>query len=266
MKTTFAAVGAILLTLSSAGALRAQDGIKVTAVQVNDNRVKLLVEDPNRYKPTSSLAIRLRFKGAEMAKATRIGKLKIDAATDDLKASLKRDRSFVGSRLSRIYRSSSYVSKKNPTPKDQYDYTIYVKAPARAATKLAALKGQVTFSISDTASVSIPVAKLKGMVGKQIEDDVLKTAGLKVTLESFSGKAARVKFTGEKRERFLELNFNDGQGKRLSYGYAYSGFRTGSGSVSSFKALPEGTVLKLVIETKRKDVTVKFDLKDIPLP
>lgn len=254
------AFAAAVLSLSI-GTARGQNGIQVTAYQVSETRVKRLVNEPG-YKPVSTLSVWLRFKGGELAKATRAGRLKVEAAIDDRKTDLKRGR-VVGSRLNRIHRPT-YTSRK--VPRDQYDYSVFLKAAARGATRIPTLKGQLSFSISETAGVAIPVAKLKGMIGKEIEDDVLKKAGLKVTLEKFTGTSVRVKFAGENRDRFLTLKFEDGQGKQLARGYAYNRSDDGRGTVSTLKDLPDGAVLKLVIETKRKDIDVKFDLKNIPLP
>ena len=267
MKIKIPVLCALLLALSISVS-RAQEGIKVSVVAVTERRTKVIVADPTLYYSKPRLEVTLRFQGSDVAKATRYRGLKIDSVTDDKKTNLDIQR-FSGRYWNRLDRQYNYT-KKTAAPKDLWDHRIALKSPARGATSITSLKGQLGLSLSDTVSVSFPLAKLKALVGKELEGDVFKTAGLKVTLKSFTGKRASIEFAGanrETREKLISLKLVDGQGKSLSTGdYVYAGFRNGSGSVSILKDPPAGSQLKIAVETKRKDVVVKFDLSDIPLP
>jgi hypothetical protein len=264
-----AVVATAVFTTRSA---RAQEGgIAISAIQIDESRHKRLVDD-KKYVSKNYLTIQLRFKGESVKKLTRIGKWEISAAKDDQGTSLSKRSTFTSKTLSRTYRRYSSYGSSTPPPQDEYDTSFSLNAPNRGAKTLTAFQGTVTVSLSDIDTVTIPVAKLKEMSGKVIADPLLKKNGLAVTLTRFSSSGSstsvNVKFTGTRadQDKFLRLRFEDKAGKILSESNASSGFSNGYGSLYTFRKLPADAVLKFDIETKRKDVTLRFDLKDLPLP
>lgn len=260
--------------LSTASA-RAQDAanekITITAVQLDEYRHKRLVDD-KQYVSKNYLSVRMRFKGDAVKKLTRLGHWQISAAKDDQGNDLSKRSSFVSKTLYRTYRRYLSYGKSTPPPQDEYETTHSINAPGRAAKTVAVLKGTVDVSLSDYDTVSIPVSKLSELKGKAISDPALKKAGLSVTLDRISTTASSaslsIKFSGSRddRQKLLRLRFEDKAGKILSESNASPGFRGGTGSLNSYRKLPADAVLKFDIETNRKDVTLRFDLKDLPLP
>ena len=254
---------------AAAAAAHAQD-ISVKAVHIYENRQKRLVDD-KQSAGSSYLSLRLRFKGDAVKKLTRLGDWQIASGKDDQGTDLVRRSKFASKTLFRTYRSFSAFSKTAP-PEDQYETTYTLNVPPRGAKTLTAFAGTVRLSLSDIETVSIPISKLNDMKGKEIADPLFKKAGLTVTLERVSvtnnNVSVGVKFQGETaaREKFLRLRFEDKSGKILTESNTFAGFREGSGSVYSYRKLNPDDFLKLDVETKRQDVTVRFDLKDIPLP
>jgi len=273
MKNFVALIGpwaaAALLSLPSLAFAQDAGDVKVTPIQVTETRVKRLIDDSSKNAYRSQLAIKLRFSGESLRKLTRYGRENVEAAKDDKGSSLVRENRFRSKNLYRVYRRRpNSVDSKDPQPLNQYERSIYLDAPSRDATSISALKGEVTLAVSDTISTSIPLSKLKDQVGKEIDDPTIKKMGLTITLRRLTANSASVKFSGEKeaREKFLYLMFEDKEGKTLAATHPYAGFREGSGSVNSFRKLPDDVKLKFVFETKRNEIVVKFDLKDIPLP
>jgi hypothetical protein len=266
-------VSTVLLTTS----LRAQqeganEGISITAIQINESRHKRLVDD-KRPAARNSLNIQLRLKGDAIKKLTRLGNWKVTAAKDDQGNDLVNRSSFTSKTLYRTYRRYSTVGRTSPPPQDEYETSSQsVNAPNRGAKALAVFQGTVDVSLSDYDSVSIPVAKLDELKGKEIADPLLKKAGLTVTLDRLTSMGNNtnlsIKFTGTKddQQKFLRLRFEDKDGKTITESNASPGFSRGYGSLYSFRKLPADAVLKFDIETRRKDVTLRFDLKDLPLP
>lgn len=270
---------AVIATAVSATAIPAQDsadGITVRASRISENRNKRLLSSKTKFIFKGSLSIYLQFKGESIKKLTRIGQWKITTAKDDQGTDLRKRSTFGNRTLSRISRRFNRYAKVQP-PQDEYESSYSLNLPARSAKSITSYTGEVRLSLSELDSVSIPVANLKAMQGKIIADPLLKKASLTVTLtrvsQSTSSTSVNVKFTGEKadREKFLRIRFEDKGGKTISestsiYVGFSSGAGSGNGSIYSFRKMPEGAFLKFDIETKRKDVTVRFDLKDIPLP
>ncbi|MCH8830984.1 MAG: hypothetical protein IID45_15540, partial [Planctomycetes bacterium] len=258
---------AVIATAVSATAIQAQDsadGITVRASRISESRNKRLLSSKSKFFFKGSLSIYLQFKGEPIKKLTRIGQWKITTAKDDQGTDLRKRSSFGSKTRSRISRRFNRLAKVQP-PQDEYESPYSLNVPARNAKSITSYIGEVRLSLSETDSVSIPVANLKAMQGKIIADPLLKKAGIIVTLtrvsQSTFSTSVSVKFTGQKadREKFLRLRFEDKGGKTIGKTNPYAGFRSGSGSgngsVYSFRKMPDGAFLKFDIETKRTDVT-----------
>ena len=251
----------------------AQEGeIKVAVKRVFESRAKNLIQDKRRSSARNSMGVVLRFSGKPIESATRLGQLQISSVKDDSGNTLRGAYalSAPSSRLTKLRRPRPFGKQPAP-PRSQTDLTINMTAPARTAKKIARIQGQITFRISKTTSVLIPVSQLNGLSGKAIENANLKKLGLTANVERFSSKGSstslRMKITGAGSSKFLEARFVDGNDKLLdTTSISFSSIRGVSSTTSAYKALPADAQLKIVVETEYKDRTVKIDLSDVPLP
>jgi hypothetical protein len=248
----------------------AQDAdIKVAVKRLYENRYADFIKDRNFSPSRNNMTLVLRFTGPGIENATRVGKLAINTLKDDQGNAIRGANAYAApsSRLRRLSRPRPF-GKQAPPPKDRFDLTISMPAAKRGATKIAALRGQITFRIAKTASVKIPLSQLED--GKPIASPELKKLGIVATCSKVSIKSSpnvRLKITGGKRDSFLVARFVDLKGKLVDTGtFSYSTSQAINSTTSSYRALPADTVLNIVVETEYKDVPLKLDLKDIPLP
>lgn len=265
---------ALLAIMASATLVRAADdsGITVAVKRIYETRAVDVIKTPGSSPARNSMGIHLRFSGKPIESATRLGMLKITSLKDDQGKTLRGVYaiSAPATRMNKLNRPRP-IGKRPAPPRNRYDLNINMLAPPRSSTKIAELTGEITFRISKTVSVSLPVSQLTGLVGKEIDDAGLKKLGLTATVERYTSKGSstslRLKIAGEKRDKFLEARFVDANGKLVDTGsYSFSSSRGTTSTTSSFRALPADAKLKIVVETDYKDVKVKIDLKDIALP
>ena len=268
--TTFALVVVAAIPKLTAAQETSLPGVTASAVYVSESRSRNLLTGKTGLF-ANSLTITVRFKGKGIENVTRHGRLKISSAKEGSGKTLRFRRLFnsIQTRLQKIARFRTDITGKKAAG-DELELRLRFYPPSRTATMISSLSGEVTLGIGMTTEVSVPVDKLTGLVGKTIDDPALTKLGVKVTVDRFSVKprgSLRLKIAGAKRDAVLDAHFLDGTGKRLDFSsYVFSGFRTGTASVSCTKALPPGAVLKIRVETERKDTVVNFSLKDIPLP
>ncbi|GAB4144734.1 MAG: hypothetical protein Tsb009_16560 [Planctomycetaceae bacterium] len=262
----------VVLTCAPLSALAQSPKISVKPVAVREYRFQLLVPQKRTYSIFgNALNIILRFKGDELAKATRYGKIQVTEAKDNNGKSIEfsKGSSYLKTRMSKIPRSTYNVAGEKSSP-DEVEILLPLDVPPRSATSLTTVKGQMTFVISKTTDITIPASKLQDLIGKAIPDPTLKKYGLKATVSSYnSGKTGtrlQLKIEGEKRKSVLEVHFFDPAGKKVSFSsFIFPGFRSSSATVRSSKPIPEGSTIKITVETEVKEIVADFDLKDIPL-
>lgn len=273
MSARFAMWASLLLALLSPagnavrGVEPAGKDIRVIPIRVSVNRVRYLIKPP-ASKVTPSMTVQLRFQGKPLAKASRIGRLKIEKAEDDAGNDLRSlSTNFL---LKNLRPLTSIHYKSDDAGGPRYDQSIYFAAPAKTARSVAALKGEITFVLSESATVTVPVGQLAGLVGKPLQDPLLKKKQLKVVIERYTPRSGslRVKVTGPQKshELFLRVSLLNAQGKETKTARPFQGFTYASANLFTFKPFPADHKIAFVFETGRKEVTVPFHLTDIPLP
>lgn len=273
---TILAVAAAAPLIVSAGVEAADPDISVKLMRVNENRSRTLAADPKKKSimfDGSFLHLQLRFEGKDVEKATRVGNLKLTTAKDNKGNDLKARSGMISMKsLTRIRRSRGFSSDE-PPPADRHEVTLTFGAPPRTAEKIDEVKAELTFRVAETETVSLPLEKLTSLQGKEIDSPVLKKMGLTVTVENArvtGGANIRLKIAGEKRDAVFETRILDAKGKRLDSGsFTHDLLKTVSSSTSAFarnQADFKGAKFELVLESQYKDVPVKIELEDVPLP
>ena len=268
MTLRMTALVALAAAVSGSGA-QAADEIKLTPARVSSYRSTNYLKPNNKAYSQKYLSLIVRIKGADIAKATRIGKLNIDEASDDKGNALELQSSLYSKRMGRVNRTS--YSGGDRLSREEIDYSINLTGPAKTATKLAVLKGSLTIAVGETKSATIPVTKLAGLKGKTVEIQALKAMGLEVKVDTFRMKPGfniRLRVTGKKEERakLLQAEVVDAAGKTFRSGSFYQLNTFSTVSTSSIRPLPKGAKLKIVIETGSKEKMLSFSFKDLALP
>lgn len=259
---------ALAAAVGGSGA-RAADEIKIVPARISSYRSTNYLKPNNKAYSQKYLSLIVRLKGADIAKATRIGKLSLDEATDDKGNAVKLQSSLYSKRMRRVNRTS--YSGGDRLSREEIDYSINLTGPAKTATKLSVLKGSFTIAIGETRSATMPIAKLAGLKGKTVEFEALKAMGLEVKLDTFRTKpgfSMRLRVTGKKEERakLLQAEIVDGAGKTIRSGSFFLLNSFSTVNTSSIRPLPDGAKLKIVIETGSKEKTLSFNFKDLALP
>ena len=219
----------------------------------------------SRQKPAMNLILALN--GAEAEACVQYGDVKIEEASDDKGGSLlphadsfndpKKFREFSNA----FFRKSGFGGRKPAAPQA----TLALAPAARAATKIARLRGSMTLAQAGTVQ-SVELSGLKGAAGKAMA--IPAEANLTVTATAKdSARSLELEIKGD--ESALEsLEVIDAAGHKISSGMSSWSMNGGPlhRSLSVEKPLDDTMKLVAKVSTNRKFVKVSFDLKDIQLP
>ncbi len=262
--------GAIAVSAGFASVARAAD-VDVKAMKITDNRSRQLIETERSKKFGSfpgTTDIELVLQGAKVAEATHWGHVNVTQAKDDKGNDVKlaaKNFSYPGFKdYSELNRKHMWFFEKNP-PKDSIKVTIKIAQPARAASKLTIVEGSLKLKSATFADVN--VAGLAGLVGKAVDDPLLKKAGATVTIKKVDAKTRQLQFvTNDPDKRIEGYSLVDPGGKKLSQGHSAFGFGNSKTVTLSCTGLPANATLQLKIATATKETTVPFTLTNLPLP
>jgi hypothetical protein len=120
-------------------------------------------------------------------------------------------------------------------------------------------------SVARVADVN--VSGLAGLVGKAVDDPLLKKVGATVTIRKVDAKTRQVQLvTNDPDKRIEGYSVVDPGGKRLNRGHSAFGFARTKTVTMSCSSLPADATLKLKIATATNETTVPFKLTNLPLP
>jgi hypothetical protein len=158
-----------------------------------------------------------------------------------------------------------------------FQFQMAFAAPARKASKIATLKGQVQL-IAGGEIKSVKVTHLPGNLGAAVKDEILKVAGLSVTPTKPTGFTAGIWVSqGQTRMIALVVSGNLESVRKLSI-VDTDGKKVGEQSMSSTeggittyyldgaKALDDTMTLQIDLNVGQKTITVPFEFHDIALP
>jgi hypothetical protein len=247
----------------------AQAAVEVTLFRVEETRVLEFADDKVSRTPPR-LKITLSLQGPETEASVRYGDVKLEEAVDDLGTSLLPAKdSWTDAAKFKDYSNSFFRNSKsagNGRPTDpQAELTL--APPKRAATRVARLRGSVTLAGQGTIQ-SVELANLKQGGKKALAFP--PGAHLGVTVDLGSGADVRsigLEISGD--EKVLEsIEVVDASGHNVSSGMSSWSFGGGPAHKSIGLNKPVDDSMKLVAKfvLNRKLTTVRFDLKDIPLP
>lgn len=269
--------------------------VAVTPVQVMETRQKDLVHEQGiGMGPGSGLTVTIRLDGPEMKNATHYGKVKITEATDDAGTNLQAQGNtrFMGSGSDhfqpfRVWEGAmmSFGKPVPAAPASTHDVELSVGLPARAAKKIAVLRGELQILGGAGQAKTVLVKNPQAMAGKVLTDPVLKQAG--VTVKVLDSKAVAV--SGAPADFPVMGNLGDGPGVAVQISgnpnaigsidvVDANGQSVGAGSgsmtmdnvmtktIQLSKPLTAAMTLKLDVSVGQKAITVPFELKDIDLP
>lgn len=269
----FPVVAAVLVLASPAVAK-----VKITPVTITESRTKELAQSEaqkNAFLQSGpgGLVVTIRLEGKEVEGALEFGKLKIAEALDDTGASLKPEAGGGGFGGGDGFRKFSFGRFDDSEPAETL-IPIELKLPARKATKLTKLKGEVSVKAGGEKKV-VSATKLTALKGKNLKDPALTEAKLKVQLADEADADANLgpadstlmlKIIGDSAA-IQKIELVDAQGETVSQGHSSSTFgnKTDYGLFIS-KPVDDSMTLKIELVVGQKVVKVPFDLKDIPLP
>jgi hypothetical protein len=266
-----------LLGFVFAVAPAASGAVSVQVVRVDEQRVRELAPDAGQAAPTGQVTLTLRLGGAELAGATEYGRVRITDATDDTGTSIKPEQVALSDDVF-MPLGGSFGGGGARAAAGPPEIQVSLAAPARAATRIARVKGEVQVKAGGRAAV-VNVAGVPGRIGKRVEDPALKAARLTVTIidpkaanaedlppEAAGGNTLTVKIVGDNSAvKRIEVVGPDGQ--PVSPGRS----RVGSGDTTVHtlmleRPLDASMALKIDVLSGQKLVRVPLDLKDVPLP
>ena len=265
IRRLLATIVVIPIVIASA---KAEDTIEIRPVRISSIRYIDYLK-PGTLSSRNYMTVSLRLKGKKIAKATRIGKIKIETAEDNLGNALKQRSSFSRDLLAPITRMRSSVGTKPNL--DEAVYYFMLNAAKREAKTLAKLKGTVTVVFSDVKTIQLDAANLESLVGKKIDNPGFKEVGFSATVERFSNKPRLnilFKFQGEreKRNKLLRVEVVDAKGQVFRSRTPFAGTKSSSANIISVRRLPPGAKVRFVIEQKTQEETLKFSASDLTLP
>ena len=142
---------------------------------------------------------------------------------------------------------------------------------APGAVKSIKLAGTIDLCIPTKDPASIITARLATEAGKPLENEVLKAAGVEITLQApMAGNSTSLSYVKkDPKGRIGELEFVDSSGRLLANSGSVSQTQgSGEGIVVTYtiaSTVPADAVAKIYIITEKSVVTVPFELR-IPIP
>jgi len=246
----------------------AQAAVVLTPFRLEETRSVALVED-SVGRATDALKVTLSLKGPEADAGERYGKLKLDEAVDDKGTNLIPEKdSFNEAEKFKEYSNAFFrkfdIEQKKPATAPQIELTL--KAPKRAATKIARLRG--SFMLAQAGTLKTVTLACQKTAGKK-KMDIPATAGIGITVifkAATEGNSVGLEITGD--ETAMEsIEVLDAEGKTVSNGMSsWSMGGVVSRSLDLEKPLDDSMKVVAKIAMDRKFTKIAFDLKDVALP
>ena len=254
----------------------------VTLVEVREVRLKNLraskaeprvgIRHPARVP---HLAVTLELAGQQAAQAIKYGHIKIINAEDDqgkslnpLKVSDLAPDPAIG--YIEIDRHAMFFWERDQ-PADKLRIELDLENAGRSAKKLKTLEG--TFKLRIAAErKEVVIDTILAKQGQEIENEVLKAAGLKVTIAEVDPQTKRITLetTGVQHSLLnMTLESADGQAidaAQFSTPTPKSGGAKMSRGLNPWAAVPPDARLRLTIGTGLRSVDVPFSFTDVALP
>lgn len=246
-----------------------QDPVAIEAkpVRVLETRMRDLrsAPQPGIESESSRCEILCELRAPWLAEATRWGQLTLQARTDDGASLVAAKRVFgpTSTDLQAIDRHAMFFGEET-IPSDVLHVDLPLALPARSATKIVTLVGNMTIEVGRPKEVVVDA--LKTQVGKVLDDPTLRAIGTRATLTSLRETELVLQLHGG-LDGILEVDVADAAGKTLVQGRGWSGFNDDREYTFQFESpLPE--TARLVIRTNagttRRRVT--FAVRDVVLP
>ncbi len=272
-------LAALVGTLTAVGPPVTTNEVTVSVESVWETRYESFT--PGMCGPgISGLDIALKLKGSPIASATHYGHLRIESAKDDRGTVLRARNSLLA--------TGDILNGYVPLHRRAVDWgcaskpgrgiavNLAFSLPARDAMELSEIVGSLKLR---TGSVNtVVVDKVKEREGQTIDNDVLQSAGITLTIREAPEDAERSPYSlGEvvrfevagNYDRIVSIGLVDeGGGSR----FAVAGTsRTRDGNRMTFdlttrRGLPENAALKISVSSSDEEIEVPIRLTNIPLP
>ena len=256
-------------------AVRAQE-LTAKPAEILETRYERLIKQPNVFSSDqSALRVTLQVDGPAAKGATKWGKLKLTEAVDDTGKDLK-PKSEGGFNMS--FGGGEDLQDINRFGMDEgktaFDVPVDLALPERKATRLKSVKGEFAVLAGGEQKV-VTVAKPKSQVGRSIDDDALKAAGVTMKFPKpgdsafggSSGAGNALVETGGKADVIRSVEILDAAGESVSQGYSSSTLDgTTATSYDLNKPLDDAMTVKVTLLTGQKEVVVPFEVKNVKLP
>lgn len=246
----------------------ARAAVEASVFRIEENRIIEFGNDKvSRVPPTMKILLSLRGPEAEFS--TRYGELKLEEATDDLGSSLLpakeswNDTTKFRDYENSFFRKSNFGGGQRAAPEIEISVTL----PKRAATKISRLRGslvvcdQGTIQEAALTNLTEPGKKTLSIPGNS-------NTSLSVDVPA-GGKthSLEIEIAGDE-SMFESIDVLDGSGHKVSNGISSWNVNGGPVHKSIELSKPLDASMKLVAKfaTNRRRASVRFDLKDIPLP
>ena len=159
--------------------------------------------------------------------------------------------------------------RKPPLGSGSGGQILYYYAPSTVSS-IKTLAGSIELLIPTKAPGSIVTAGFARDVGKPLNDDALKAAGVEITLQGpTAGNTNQLPYMiKDPKKRVGAVEFFDAVGKKLESNGSFSAGDDSSQTrgVTFNSRVPADAVAKIYVITDQAVVTVPFEFKDIPIP
>jgi hypothetical protein len=248
-------------------AASAKNPIVVRPVMLSETRERALGDAAKRGGTGffTGLRVKLLIDGPAVRDAAKVGRLKLVEATDDLGADL-RDKEQLKwcEQLQDVNRFGTFDSDKG----SGFEYELRLGLPARNATAIARLKGELTVLAGGQEKV-VTVAAARTLAGTAVNDPALSAAGISLRIAQSQGKkdSLAVELTGD-FDAIKEVKVLAADGINVMTG-AWWSEAAGTRSVSYMLSRPVDDAdarLELRLAVGQKKLAVPIELANLPLP
>lgn len=255
----------VAVTLLTAFVCLAGDDPVVQPTQIIETRMRQIAKgDPDRWD-SPGLTVLLRISGPAIKNARLAEPPKITEAKDDTGADLMPPKD------DEIRDGGHFMMGigEHDEAKDVVAVSVRLKLPARKATRIATLTGQVTLNSGGEEKV-VNTAGLAQLVNKDIESADLKAAGVTIRVlpaEDKTGKSLKLRIGGS-TQAIMSVDVLDAAGESLVQGTGTSTDEKGVTETTYDLSGPMDakTTLKVTVLIGQKKVVAPFTLKDVDLP
>ena len=246
-------------------ATRPAVNLRVSAVQINEARDTDIVSPG--WGPSQVV---LEVTGEPLKRAVAFANFRVEQAIDDAGENLVDSDDW-----ELRHNTNIHVAKKvrRPDGDPSIRVTGFIHTPSKRTTKLVRLKGQVQVMTLSDESQSAVIPRLASYFNQQ--PVIKELAGKKLWVESVlyfdwhnSSKDFDVRLGGNPAI-VRKVQIFDGDGQVLRNGHFSDGYDLNARQVTFF-AMPrppdDKMSMKLEFAASKQIITVRFDLKDVPLP